>query len=78
MSRETYLWHIPVMSEGTHRTLCFLHRSHAKAFPILPSLDSMVKMELAGWGDLGRSCSASAGWFIVGKSEINARGRLRC
>jgi hypothetical protein len=59
--RETYLWQILATSEGTHRTLCFLHRSQANAFPILPSLASMVEMELAGWGDLGDSRSVSAG-----------------
>jgi hypothetical protein len=77
-SRDTYLWHRPEVSEGTQRTLCFLHLSHAKAFPILPSLASMVKMEFAGLGDLGESRSVSAGWCIVGKSEQMPRASLRC
>lgn len=58
--RKTYRWQMAGASEGTHRTLCFRHLSHAKAFPILPSLASIVRMELAGLGDLG-DASVSAG-----------------
>jgi hypothetical protein len=49
-TRETDRWHTEAVSEGTHRTLCFRQRSQAKAFPILPSLASMVIMVIGGLG----------------------------
>jgi hypothetical protein len=48
---KTYRWHTEAVSEGTHRTLCFRQRSQAKAFPILPSLASMVTIVMGGLGD---------------------------
>lgn len=77
ISRETYLWQIPAVSEGTHRTLCFLHLSQANALPILPSLASIVRMELMFLGDLGDSRSVPAGCCIVGKSEQMPRSSCR-
>jgi len=55
---EVYLWQMLAVSEGTHRTLCFLHRSHAKAFPALPPRASMVERKL---GD-SEAAGASAGF----------------
>lgn len=43
-----HLWQMAAVSEGTHLTLCFRQRSQAKAFPILPSLASIVMMEWEG------------------------------
>lgn len=45
---DTNLWQMPAASDGTHLTLCFRQRSQANAFPILPSLASIVMMEWEG------------------------------
>ena len=57
---QTYLWQILAISDGTHRTLCLRHLSQAKAFPILPSLASIVGMELTVLGERDPSLSGGA------------------
>jgi hypothetical protein len=62
---------MPALADGTHRTLCFLHLSHANEFPILASLESMVTMELR----VARDSFDAAVWR--GSPDIAKTGQTR-
>jgi hypothetical protein len=75
--KQTYLWQMLAVSDGTHRTLCLRHLSQAKAFPILPSLASMMGTELAVLGDRDPSLSGGAlmwGSPIIAKPGVRLSG----
>jgi hypothetical protein len=63
--KQTYLWQMPAVSDGTHRTLCLRHLSQAKEFPILPSLSMVGTTELAVLGE--RDPSLSGGALMCGE-----------